>query len=63
MAGFIADNVSIHPQAEIAEDVEIGPFSVVGAGLASAAALGWKTTSRSWAGSRSASSTTSTPAW
>ena len=49
MAGFIADNVSIHPQAEIAEDVEIGPFSVVGPGAGSAAAPGWKTTSRSWA--------------
>ncbi len=30
MAGFIADNVSIHPRAEIEADVEIGPFSVVG---------------------------------
>jgi UDP-N-acetylglucosamine acyltransferase len=30
MAGFIAENVSIHPRAEIEADVEIGPFSVVG---------------------------------
>lgn len=30
MAGFVADNVSIHPRAEIDEDVEIGPFCVIG---------------------------------
>ena len=30
MAGFIAENVSVHPRAEIEADVEIGPFSVVG---------------------------------
>jgi UDP-N-acetylglucosamine acyltransferase len=30
MAGFVAENVSIHPHAEIGDDVEIGPFSVVG---------------------------------
>ena len=30
MAGFIAENVSIHPRAEIDSDVEIGPFSVIG---------------------------------
>jgi UDP-N-acetylglucosamine acyltransferase len=30
MAGFIADNVSVHPRAEIEADVEIGPFSVIG---------------------------------
>lgn len=30
MATRIADNVSIHPTAEIDEDVEIGPFSVIG---------------------------------
>ena len=31
MAGFVAENVSIHPQAEIDDDVEIGPFCVIGA--------------------------------
>src|SRR5690349_15722740 len=30
MAGFVAENVSIHPQAEIDDDVEIGPFCVIG---------------------------------
>ncbi len=30
MAGFIAENVSIHPRAEIDDDVEIGPFCVIG---------------------------------
>jgi UDP-N-acetylglucosamine acyltransferase len=30
MAGYVADNVSIHPRAEIDDDVEIGPFCVVG---------------------------------
>jgi UDP-N-acetylglucosamine acyltransferase len=30
MAGYVADNVSIHPQAEIDADVEIGPFCVIG---------------------------------
>lgn len=30
MAGFVADNASIHPAAEIDDDVEIGPFCVVG---------------------------------
>jgi UDP-N-acetylglucosamine acyltransferase len=30
MAGFVAENVSIHPQAEIEADVEIGPFCVIG---------------------------------
>ena len=30
MASYVADNVSIHPRAEIEEDVEIGPFCVVG---------------------------------
>jgi UDP-N-acetylglucosamine acyltransferase len=30
MAGFIAENVSIHPRAEIEADVEVGPFSVIG---------------------------------
>ena len=30
MPGFIAENVSIHPRAEIDADVEIGPFSVIG---------------------------------
>jgi UDP-N-acetylglucosamine acyltransferase len=30
MAGYVADNVSIHPRAEIDEDVEIGPFCVIG---------------------------------
>jgi UDP-N-acetylglucosamine acyltransferase len=30
MAGFVAENVSIHPRAEIDDDVEIGPFSVIG---------------------------------
>ena len=30
MASYVADNVSIHPQAEIDEDVEIGPFCVIG---------------------------------
>ena len=30
MAGYVAENVSIHPRAEIDEDVEIGPFCVIG---------------------------------
>jgi UDP-N-acetylglucosamine acyltransferase len=30
MAGYVADNVSIHPRAEIDDDVEIGPFCVIG---------------------------------
>lgn len=30
MATYIADNVSVHPRAEIDDDVEIGPFCVVG---------------------------------
>jgi UDP-N-acetylglucosamine acyltransferase len=30
MAGFVAENVSIHPHAEIDDDVEIGPFCVIG---------------------------------
>lgn len=30
MATYVAENVSIHPQAELGEDVEIGPFCVVG---------------------------------
>ncbi len=30
MATYIADNVSIHPRAEIDDEVEIGPFCVVG---------------------------------
>jgi UDP-N-acetylglucosamine acyltransferase len=30
MAGFVADNVSIHPRAEIDDDVEVGPFCVIG---------------------------------
>jgi UDP-N-acetylglucosamine acyltransferase len=30
MATYVADNVSIHPRAEIDVDVEIGPFCVVG---------------------------------
>jgi len=30
MAGYVAENVSIHPRAEIHEDVEIGPFCVIG---------------------------------
>jgi UDP-N-acetylglucosamine acyltransferase len=30
MATYVADNVSIHPQAQIADDVEIGPFCVIG---------------------------------
>jgi len=30
MAGYVADNVSIHSQAEIDADVEIGPFCVIG---------------------------------
>lgn len=31
MAGFVAENVSIHPTAEIDSDVEIGPFCLIGA--------------------------------
>jgi len=30
MAAYIAENVSIHPSAEIDDDVEIGPFCVIG---------------------------------
>jgi len=30
MAGYVAENVSIHPKAEIDDDVEIGPFCVIG---------------------------------
>jgi UDP-N-acetylglucosamine acyltransferase len=30
MAGYVADNVSIHPRAEIDDDVEVGPFCVIG---------------------------------
>jgi UDP-N-acetylglucosamine acyltransferase len=30
MATYVADNVSIHPRAEIEPDVEIGPFCVIG---------------------------------
>ncbi len=30
MATYVADSVSIHPQAELADDVEIGPFCVIG---------------------------------
>ena len=30
MATYVADNVSIHPRAEIDTDVEIGPFCVIG---------------------------------
>lgn len=30
MAGYVAENVSIHPRAEIHDDVEIGPFCVIG---------------------------------
>lgn len=30
MATYVADNVSIHPSAELEEDVEIGPFCVIG---------------------------------
>lgn len=30
MASLVADNASIHPQAELDEDVEIGPFCVIG---------------------------------
>ena len=30
MATFVADHASVHPQAEIDDDVEIGPFCVVG---------------------------------
>ncbi|MHC4399149.1 MAG: acyl-ACP--UDP-N-acetylglucosamine O-acyltransferase [Planctomycetota bacterium] len=30
MAAYVADNVSIHPTAEIDHDVEIGPFCVIG---------------------------------
>lgn len=30
MATYVADNVSIHPSAELDEDVEIGPFCVIG---------------------------------
>ena len=30
MASYVADNVSIHPRAEIDADVEIGPFCVIG---------------------------------
>ena len=30
MATYVADNVSIHPRAEIDDDVEIGPFCVIG---------------------------------
>jgi UDP-N-acetylglucosamine acyltransferase len=30
MASYVGDNVSIHPQAEIDSDVEIGPFCVIG---------------------------------
>ena len=30
MASYVADNVSIHPRAEIDDDVEIGPFCVIG---------------------------------
>jgi UDP-N-acetylglucosamine acyltransferase len=30
MATYVADNVSIHPAAEIDEDVQIGPFCVIG---------------------------------
>jgi len=30
MATYVADNVSIHPRAEIDADVEIGPFCVIG---------------------------------
>jgi UDP-N-acetylglucosamine acyltransferase len=30
MAGYVADNVSIHPRAELDDDVEIGPFCTIG---------------------------------
>jgi len=30
MASYVGDNVSIHPQAEIDSEVEIGPFCVIG---------------------------------
>ncbi|HEX3727270.1 MAG TPA: acyl-ACP--UDP-N-acetylglucosamine O-acyltransferase, partial [Pirellulales bacterium] len=30
MATYVAENVSIHPRAEIDLDVEIGPFCVIG---------------------------------
>ena len=30
MASYVAENVSIHPRAEIDADVEIGPFCVIG---------------------------------
>ena len=40
----IADHVSID-RAEIDEDVEIGPFCVIGPKAASAAARDWKTAS------------------
>jgi UDP-N-acetylglucosamine acyltransferase len=30
MASYVADNVSIHPRTEIEDDVEIGPFCVIG---------------------------------
>jgi len=33
MASYVADNVSIHPRAEIDAEVEIGPFCVIGPGV------------------------------
>jgi UDP-N-acetylglucosamine acyltransferase len=30
MATYVAENVSIHPKAELDDDVEVGPFSVIG---------------------------------
>jgi UDP-N-acetylglucosamine acyltransferase len=30
MAVYVADNACVHPQAQLADDVEIGPFCVVG---------------------------------
>jgi UDP-N-acetylglucosamine acyltransferase len=30
MAVYVADNASVHPQAQLGEDVEIGPYCVIG---------------------------------
>ncbi len=43
MASYIADNVSIDPRAQLDDDVEIGPFCVIGPDVRIGRGSGWRT--------------------